>query len=69
MATNCCMPVRSSYTSSLTCGQTFRGLQDDFMREHGSDYFENSRRATYVQQQYAIQNPQEFLGTANTAGD
>jgi hypothetical protein len=40
----------------------FRGLQDDFMREHGSDYFENSRRATYVQQQYAIQNPQEFLG-------
>jgi hypothetical protein len=40
----------------------FRGLQDDFMREHGSDYFENSRRATYVQQQYAIQNPRDFLG-------
>jgi len=40
----------------------FRGLQDDFMREHGSDYFENTRRATYVQQQYAIQNPQGFLG-------
>ena len=40
----------------------FRGLKDDFMREHGSDYFENSRRATYVQQQYAIQNPHEFLG-------
>jgi hypothetical protein len=40
----------------------FRGLQDDFMREHGSDYFENTRRATYVQQQYAIQNPMGFLG-------
>ena len=35
----------------------FRGIQDDFMRRHGIDYFENSRRATYVQQQYAIRNP------------
>lgn len=26
----------------------FRGIQDAFMREKGSDYFENSRRATYV---------------------
>ena len=25
----------------------FRGIQDAFMREHGIDYFENSRRATY----------------------
>ncbi len=40
----------------------FRGLQDDFMREHGSDYFENTRRATQVQQQYAIHNPLEFAG-------
>ena len=32
----------------------FRGIQDDFMRDKGIDYFENSRRATYVQQQYAI---------------
>ena len=40
----------------------FRGIQDEFMREHGIDYFENSRRATYVQQQYAIQNPQGFRG-------
>jgi hypothetical protein len=40
----------------------FRGLQDYFMREHGSDYFENSRRATYVQQQYAIHKPFEFAG-------
>lgn len=37
-----------------------RGIRDDFMRAHDSDYFENSRRATYVQQQYAIQNPMGF---------
>jgi hypothetical protein len=40
----------------------FRGIQDAFMRGHGLDYFENSRRATYVQQQYAIRNPLEFEG-------
>jgi hypothetical protein len=40
----------------------FRGLQDDFMREHGSNYFENARRATYAQQQYAIHNPHGFAG-------
>jgi hypothetical protein len=38
----------------------FRGVQDDFMRAHASDYFENSRRATRVQQQYAIHNPMHF---------
>jgi hypothetical protein len=38
----------------------FRGLKDTFMRSKGIDYFENSRRATYVQQQYAIQNPLGF---------
>jgi len=40
----------------------FRGIQDAFMREKGIDYFENSRRATYVQQQYAIDNPLKFKG-------
>jgi len=40
----------------------FRGIQDAFMRERGIDYFENSRRATYVQQQYAIRNPLQFEG-------
>jgi len=40
----------------------FRGIQDVFMREKAIDYFENSRRATYVQQQYAIQNPKRFAG-------
>jgi hypothetical protein len=38
----------------------FRGIRDGFMREHDSDYFENSRRATFVQQQYAIRNPLGF---------
>lgn len=42
----------------------FRGIQDDFMREKGIDYFENSRRATYVQRQYALTNPLDFCGYA-----
>lgn len=37
-----------------------RGIQDNFMRGRGIDYFENSRRATLVQQQYAIRNPHQF---------
>lgn len=40
----------------------FRGIQDAFMRAHGMDYFENSRRATYVHQEYAIRNPMQFEG-------
>jgi len=40
----------------------FRGIQDEFMRGHGIDYFENSRRATYVQQHYAIRNHLEYAG-------
>ena len=42
----------------------FRGIQDSFMRNKGIDYFENSRRATYIQQQYAIDNPLKFVGYA-----
>ena len=38
----------------------FRGIQDAFMRTKGIDYFENSRRATYVQRAYAIDNPLKF---------
>jgi hypothetical protein len=37
-----------------------RGIQDQYMRAKGIDYFENSRRASYVQQQYAIRNPLAF---------
>ena len=38
----------------------FRGIQDSFMADKGIDYFENSRRATHVQQRYAIHNPYDF---------
>jgi hypothetical protein len=40
----------------------FRGIQDDWMREHDFDYFENSRRATYAQRAYAIANPMGWKG-------
>ncbi|MEO6236330.1 MAG: glucoamylase family protein [Vicinamibacterales bacterium] len=40
----------------------FRGIQDAFVADHDLDYFENSRRATYVQQQYATRNPKGFVG-------
>jgi len=40
----------------------FRGIQDQFMRDHGSNYFDNSRSATYVQQAYAMHNPMQFEG-------
>jgi hypothetical protein len=35
----------------------FRGVQDDYMRQRGLDYFENSRRATLAQRSYAQRNP------------
>jgi hypothetical protein len=38
----------------------FRGIHDDVNRKVGIDYFENSRRATYVQRRYGIQNPLGF---------
>ena len=40
----------------------FRGIRDAFMREMDCDYFENSRRATYAQREYAIRNPRGFKG-------
>ncbi len=40
----------------------FRGLADKYMREKEIDYFENSRRATYVQRQYAVDNPKGWIG-------
>jgi len=44
------------------------------MREKRCDYFENSRRATYVQREYAYRNPHGFKGYGEnlwgiTAGD
>lgn len=40
----------------------FRGIQDDWMRRHEFDYFENSRRATLAQRDYAIANPMGWKG-------
>ena len=40
----------------------FRGIQDAASRARGIDYFENSRRATHVQREYAIRNPLDFAG-------
>ncbi|UHQ19157.1 Tat pathway signal protein [Lysobacter sp. KIS68-7] len=40
----------------------FRGITDDYMKQRGLDYFENSRRATLSQRQYAIDNPQGWAG-------
>ena len=40
----------------------FRGIQDEYMRAKGLDYFENSRRAAYAQREYANQNPMQWRG-------
>ena len=38
----------------------YRGIFDEYMRDKGIDYFENSRRATYAQREYGIDNPSGF---------
>ena len=40
----------------------FRGIQDNYMKARGIDYFENSRRASYAQQAYAVANPMACKG-------
>jgi hypothetical protein len=40
----------------------FRGIRDAYMRAKGIDYFENSRRATYSQRSYAMDNPMKWTG-------
>jgi hypothetical protein len=40
----------------------FRGIRDEFNREKGFDYFENSRRASYAQRAYARENPMRWRG-------
>jgi hypothetical protein len=37
----------------------FRKIQDAFMRDKGSDYFENTRRAIDVQREYARRDPKQ----------
>jgi hypothetical protein len=40
----------------------FRHIADPYMLDHGSTYFENSRRATLAQHAYALENPGQFAG-------
>ena len=40
----------------------FRNIKDAAMEKYGIDYFENSRRATYAQRTYAINNPKKWRG-------
>ncbi|GIV31766.1 MAG: hypothetical protein KatS3mg030_068 [Saprospiraceae bacterium] len=40
----------------------FRGIQDDYMRSKGIDYFENSRRATLSNRAYCLANPMGWNG-------
>lgn len=40
----------------------FRNLADTYLREKGIDYFENSRRATHTQREYAKENSKGWVG-------
>jgi hypothetical protein len=40
----------------------FRGIQDRYMQSKGSDYFQNSVRATYANRAYCIANPEGWKG-------
>lgn len=44
----------------------FKGIQDEYMRQRGIDYFENSRRATLSQQAYCQRNPKKFNDYSGT---
>jgi hypothetical protein len=52
----------------------FRGIRDHFMREVGSDYFQNTCNTIAVHREYGAHNPQGFVGYERnfwgiTAGD
>ena len=38
----------------------FKGIKDEYMRQKGIDYFENSRRATLANRSYCLQNAAKF---------
>ena len=38
----------------------FRGIKDAFNKKAGFDYFENSKNASYIHRQYAIENPNGY---------
>src|ERR1700728_880921 len=52
----------------------YRGIQDEFMREKHSDYFENSKSAIAIHREYGARNPRSYVGYDRnlwgiTAGD
>ncbi|HEY1708571.1 MAG TPA: glucoamylase family protein [Rhizomicrobium sp.] len=52
----------------------FRGIRDDFMRQSGSDYFENTKAAVALHREYGARNPNNYEGYGRdfwgiTAGD
>ena len=48
------------------CWIDFRGIRDQFMRDKGIDYFENSRRATYANRAYCMANPNKWQDYSST---
>ncbi len=48
------------------CWLDLRSINDAYMRAKGITYFENSRRATLAQRQYAVTNPGHFTGYSDS---
>jgi hypothetical protein len=48
------------------CWIDFRGIADPYMKSKGIDYFENSRRATYAQRAYCVDNASQFAGYSDS---
>jgi hypothetical protein len=44
----------------------FRGIQDPYMKQKGIDYAENSRRATYANRAYCVENPAKWQDYGST---
>lgn len=63
-----CYDIEYLYSAPLFTHQLshvwldLRGIADQAMRDKHLDYFENSARATRIQQRYAIDNPHGFTG-------
>ena len=48
------------------CWIDYRNINDDYMRDRGITYFENSRRATLAQRAYSIANPSGHTGYSDS---
>ena len=67
--TNFSTPGRCSSTSSRTSGSTFAASRTRSCASRGIDYFENSRRATYVQRSTRSATRTSSRATDATAGE